>query len=72
MADLALICTKDDMHYEPAMKAIELGYDILLEKPVDISVSRAAALNAVAEAAGKVSSITFNQRTNALFSAAVS
>lgn len=34
MADLALICTKDDMHYEPAMKAIELGYDLLLEKPV--------------------------------------
>ncbi len=34
MADLAIICTMDDMHYEPAMKAIELGYDILLEKPV--------------------------------------
>ena len=34
MADLAIICTMDDMHYEPAMKAIELGYDILIEKPV--------------------------------------
>jgi len=34
MADLALICTMDEMHYEPALKAIELGYDILLEKPV--------------------------------------
>ena len=33
LADVALICTMDDMHYEPAMKAIELGYDILLEKP---------------------------------------
>lgn len=33
MADIALICTMDDMHYEPAMKAIELGYDLLLEKP---------------------------------------
>lgn len=34
MADFAIICTLDDMHYEPAMKAIELGYDLLLEKPV--------------------------------------
>ncbi len=33
-ADVAVIGTQDDMHYEPAMKAIELGYDILLEKPV--------------------------------------
>ena len=34
MADLAVISTLDADHYAPAMKAIELGYDILLEKPV--------------------------------------
>lgn len=34
MADIAIISTLDDMHYEPALKAIELGYHILLEKPV--------------------------------------
>ncbi len=34
MADIAMICTQDKMHYAPAMKAIELKYDILLEKPV--------------------------------------
>jgi predicted dehydrogenase len=34
MADLAIISMLDDMHYEPALKAIELGYDILLEKPI--------------------------------------
>ena len=33
-ADIALICTTDNMHYEPAMKAIEFGYHIVLEKPV--------------------------------------
>lgn len=33
MADLVMICTMDEMHYEPALKAIDLGYDILLEKP---------------------------------------
>ncbi len=34
MADITMICTQDDMHYEVALKAIELGYDIVLEKPV--------------------------------------
>lgn len=34
MADFALIATVDNMHYEPAMRAIEQGYDLLLEKPV--------------------------------------
>ena len=33
-ADIAMICTQDRMHFEPAMKAMEKGYDILLEKPV--------------------------------------
>lgn len=33
MADIAIISTQDRMHYEPAMKAISLGYNLLLEKP---------------------------------------
>lgn len=34
MADVAVIATMDNMHYHPALRAIELGYDLLLEKPV--------------------------------------
>lgn len=34
IADVAVICTMDRMHFAPAMKAIEKGYDMLLEKPV--------------------------------------
>lgn len=34
IADMAIIATMDRQHFEPAMKAISLGYDILLEKPV--------------------------------------
>ncbi len=34
IADIAMICTQDKMHFEPAMKAIEKKYDILLEKPI--------------------------------------
>lgn len=34
MADIALIATQDDQHRDMALKAIDLGYDLLLEKPV--------------------------------------
>ena len=33
-ADAVVIATPDNLHYEPCMKALELGYDVLLEKPV--------------------------------------
>ena len=34
MADVAIIGTQDDYHFEPAKRALELGYDLLLEKPI--------------------------------------
>ena len=34
LADMVLICTQDHMHIEPMMKAMDLGYDILVEKPI--------------------------------------
>lgn len=34
MADAVLLCTPDNMHYEPAMRALEQGYHLLLEKPI--------------------------------------
>ena len=34
LADVAVIATQDAMHFAPAMKALELGYDVLLEKPM--------------------------------------
>lgn len=33
-ADVAIICTMDQQHYEPTMKALEMGYHVLLEKPM--------------------------------------
>ena len=32
-ADIAVIATMDRLHCEPTLKALELGYDVLLEKP---------------------------------------
>jgi len=34
MADVAIIATMDRMHFEPTLKTLELGYDVLLEKPM--------------------------------------
>jgi len=49
-ADIAVIATMDRMHTEPALKAIELGYDILLEKPMAPSAEES---NLICEAAEK-------------------
>ena len=34
MADCAFVCTMDDDHTAPALRAMELGYHLLLEKPM--------------------------------------
>lgn len=34
MADAIILTTPDKLHYEPCMKALAMGYDVLLEKPV--------------------------------------
>ncbi len=33
-ADAIIITTPDQLHYGPCMKALEMGYDVLLEKPM--------------------------------------
>ena len=33
-ADIIIITTPDDLHYGPAMKALAMGYNVLLEKPI--------------------------------------
>jgi len=33
-ADVAFVCTQDQMHVEPVLKALDKGYNVLLEKPM--------------------------------------
>lgn len=37
IADVCLVCTQDQMHTQPTLKALKLGYDVLLEKPMAIT-----------------------------------
>ncbi len=43
-ADIAIIATMDQLHTEPAVKAMELGYDLLLEKPIANTKAECAAV----------------------------
>lgn len=51
-ADAAIIATQDQMHYEPAMKAISLGYHLLLEKPAAPTPKECLAISEAAKEKG--------------------
>ena len=40
LADVLIIATQDRQHRDHAVKALELGYDLLLEKPVAVTADR--------------------------------
>lgn len=52
IADFAIIATMDRDHYAPSMKAISLGYDLLLEKPVSDKASECVDIADAAEEKG--------------------
>lgn len=49
MADAVIIATQDNLHFEYACKAIDLGYNILLEKPISPSAKECLALQKYAQ-----------------------
>lgn len=52
VADAVLICTQDAMHVEPAMALAELGYHVLLEKPMATTEEGCRRIVAAVERAG--------------------
>lgn len=53
-ADAIIITTPDDLHYGPCMKALEMGYDVLLEKPISPSEAECRAILALAKKTGRI------------------
>jgi predicted dehydrogenase len=53
-ADAIIITTPDDLHYGPCMKALEMGYDVLLEKPISPSEQECRNILALAQKTGRI------------------
>lgn len=68
MSDAILICTMDDMHYEPTMKALEKGYHVLLEKPMSNNPLECVEMGDYAEKNNRVFSICHVLRYTPFFS----
>ena len=53
MADAVFVCTMDDMHTAPALKALQMGYHVLLEKPMSNRREECLAICRAAKESGK-------------------
>lgn len=53
-ADAIIITTPDNLHYGPCMKALEMGYDVLLEKPISPSEKECRDILKLAKKTGRI------------------
>ncbi len=53
-ADAIIITTPDNLHYGPCMKALAMGYDVLLEKPISPSEQECRDILALAHKTGRI------------------
>ncbi|RYD97049.1 MAG: Gfo/Idh/MocA family oxidoreductase [Sphingobacteriales bacterium] len=53
-ADAVIISTPDNLHYGPCMKALSMGYDVLLEKPIAPTEQECRSILALAKKTGRI------------------
>jgi len=68
LADAVLICTQDKQHFEPTMMALQLGYHVLLEKPMSPDPLECIQMGEMAAKSGLVFSICHVLRYAPFFS----
>ncbi len=68
LADAVFICTQDHDHYSQAIKALEQGYHVLLEKPMSPKKQECIAIEQAAGRSGKVLSVCHVLRYTPFFS----
>ncbi len=66
-ADAVVVAVPHPAHSDVAMAVLAAGLDVLVEKPIDVALSRAQALCDAADRSGRTFAVMFNQRTNPLF-----
>ncbi len=68
LADVSIIATQDQMHVEPSILAMKKGYDVLLEKPMAVTIEDCKQLVEVSEETGKLLQICHVLRYAPFFS----
>jgi len=68
LADVAFICTQDQMHVEPTIKALEKGYNVLLEKPMAHNLEGCMKIIKKVEETGRILGIAHVLRYTNFFS----
>lgn len=53
-ADAVIVSTPDNLHYAPCVKALEMGYDVLLEKPIAPTEKECRDILALAKKTGRI------------------
>jgi predicted dehydrogenase len=67
-AQAAVIATQDATHVDPAVAALRIGYDVLLEKPMADTLAGCVRLVRVAESTGRLLQISHGLRYTPFFS----
>lgn len=60
--DLLIVCTEDSTHHEFIVRAMELGCNVLTEKPMTIDENKVQAIIDAEKRTGKQCRVTFNYR----------
>lgn len=68
MADCAMICTQDRMHYEPVIRAMEKGYHVLCEKPISPDRKEMIQMREMAQKYDRILSVCHVLRYSPFFS----
>jgi UDP-N-acetyl-2-amino-2-deoxyglucuronate dehydrogenase len=59
---IVTICTPSALHVEPALAAIEAGKNVIIEKPLDVTLARCDAIIDAADKKGVVAACVFQNR----------
>ena len=68
IADCAMICTQDKMHYEPVTMALQKGYHVLCEKPMSPNKDEIVKMGAMAKKYNRILSVCHVLRYSPFFS----
>lgn len=67
MADCCLVCTQDRMHFQPALRALKLGYHVLCEKPMSPNKAEILQLGEAARESKRILSVCHVLRYSPFF-----